>query len=70
MIMALDITAKSVAATAEELGVSVGRVHQLIRAGRLIATKVSERCWLIEAESIAAYAAGDRSPGRRPVQNS
>ena len=66
--MALDIAAKNVKQSAEFLGVTIGRIYELIREGRLKATKVSERCWLVETESLEQYAAGDRSPGRRPVQ--
>lgn len=68
--MALDISAKNVSEAASILGVSIGRVHQLIREKRLAAIKVSERCWLIELSSIEEYRRGDRSPGRRPVQKS
>lgn len=70
MSMALDIAAKNVKQSAEFLGVTIGRIYELIRDGRLKATKVSERCWLVETDSLERYAAGDRSPGRRPVQKS
>lgn len=68
--MALDIAAKNVKDSAAFLGVTIGRIHELIREGRLRATKVSERCWLVETASLERYAAGDRSPGRRPVKKS
>jgi excisionase family DNA binding protein len=70
MSMALDIAAKNVKQSAEFLGVTIGRIYELIRDGRLKATKVSERCWLVETDSLERYAAGDRSPGRRSVQKS
>lgn len=68
--MALDIAAKNVKDAAEFLGVTVGRIYELIREGRLKATKFSPRCWMIETDSLEQYAAGDRSPGRRAVQKS
>ena len=50
---------------AERLGVTVGRVNQLIWAGLLDAHKIG-RDWLVDTESIARYqAAPRRGPGRQ-----
>jgi excisionase family DNA binding protein len=46
---------------AERLGISIVRVQQLIRGGRLKATKVG-RDWLIQEQALKAVAV--RKPGR------
>ena len=49
---------------AERLGVTRGRVNQLIWAGLLAAHKIG-RDWLVDVESIARYqAVPRREPGR------
>ena len=48
---------------AERLGVTIGRVNQLIWAGLLDARKLG-RDWLVDVESIARYQAIRRGPGR------
>ena len=49
---------------AERLGVTIGRVNQLIWAGLLDARKLG-RDWLVDVESIARYQAIRKPPGRR-----
>lgn len=68
--MALRTTGITVTQAAERLRVTVGRVRQLLASGALTGEKMGPRFWLVDAESVARYAAGDRRPGRRPVQNS
>jgi excisionase family DNA binding protein len=46
---------------AQKLGVTVARVHQLMRAGRLVAQKLG-RDWVIEEADLELVA--DRKPGR------
>jgi len=48
---------------AERLGVTVGRVNQLIWAGILSARKLG-RDWLVDAESVDRYQANRKPPGR------
>ena len=49
---------------AQRLGVTVGRVCQLIWAGVLSARKLG-RDWLVDSASIAQYQANRKPPGRR-----
>lgn len=70
MIVAIQTTGLTVAKAAERLGVTVGRVRQLLGDGTLVGEKISPRCWLIDSASVAAYAACDRKPGPKPVQKS
>lgn len=49
---------------AKRLGVTVGRVNQLIWAGLLDARKLG-RDWLVDVESITRYQAIRKPPGRR-----
>jgi len=49
---------------AERLGVTRGRVNQLIWAGQLDARKLG-RDWLVDTESITRYQAIRRPPGRQ-----
>ncbi len=37
------------------LGVTDGRIRQLLRAGELVGLKVNERAWLIEKRHIEKY---------------
>ena len=48
---------------AERLGVTIGRVNQLIWAGILSARKLG-RDWLVDAESVARYQIARKGPGR------
>ena len=48
---------------AQRLGVTVGRVNQLIWAGLLVARKLG-RDWLVDVESVEHYQATRKSPGR------
>lgn len=70
MIVALDPYALTVEAAASALGLTTGRVRQLLRAGVLVGEKVTERCWLISRASVEAYRSMVRRPGPKPVQNS
>jgi excisionase family DNA binding protein len=54
----------SVKEAADALGVTRGRVNQLIDAGLLRAEKVG-RAWIVDAESVRARAADPPPPGRR-----
>ena len=60
----------TVPVAAQRLGVTVGRVRQLLADGTLTGEKIAPRCWLVDAESVTRYAATDRRPGRKPVQDS
>lgn len=68
--MALDPYALTVEAAATVLGLTTGRVRQLLRAGILNGEKITERCWLISRTSVDAYRTTVRRPGPKPVQNS
>lgn len=68
--MALQTTGITVETAAARLGLTVGRVRQLLAAGTLSGHKVSPRCWLIDPASVAVYAATDRRPGPKAVKNS
>ncbi len=57
------LTTKEAAAA---LGISPSRVRQLIKAGRLPATLVAGRDWLINETDLAKVAV--RKPGRPPVK--
>jgi len=48
---------------ARRLGVTVGRVNQLIWAGILSAHKLG-RDWLVDVESVTNYQANRKPPGR------
>jgi excisionase family DNA binding protein len=50
--------------TAEQLGVGLTRVHQLIREGRLPARRLG-RDWFIQEKDLALVK--DRKPGRPPL---
>lgn len=50
---------------AARLGLSIPRVKQLIRAGRLKATKVG-RDWVIDSADLERFAAQPRKAGGRP----
>lgn len=54
----------SVAEAAAALGVSRGRVRQLIRQGRLGPTEIIGRLRMIPRTDLARFAALPRSPGR------
>ncbi len=49
---------------ADELGISISRVHHLIAAGRVPATKFGARAWAIRKEDIEAIRVreGKRGP--------
>ena len=49
---------------AQRLGVTIGRVNQLIWAGILSARKIG-RDWLVDADSVARYQVNRKPPGRR-----
>lgn len=68
--MALKTTGLTVTQAATRLGVTVGRVRQLLSRSVLSGEKIGPRFWLVDAESVARYAATDRKPGRKPVQKS
>ena len=55
------LTARQVA---RELGLTIGRIHQLIRAGRIQATRWAGH-WAVLPADVEAYAATDRHPGGR-----
>ena len=62
--MAFVITVRE---AAEKLGVSVGRVHQLIRSGALTAEKVGSQ-WVVDDRDIAERLAARPKPGRPSAQ--
>ena len=68
--MVLDIPAVTVDVAASELGLTTGRVRQLLRADVLAGEKVSPQCWLVLRESIEQYKTAHRKPGPKPVKNS
>jgi excisionase family DNA binding protein len=55
---------KTTKEAAESLGISSSRVRQLIRSGRIKATKLQAGLWLIEAEEIKNFSSLSRRAGR------
>lgn len=68
--MMIDPSAVTVERAAEIIGVTTGRIRQLLRSGDLSGQKITERCWLVSRESALQYRDCERKPGPRPVQNS
>lgn len=68
--MAIQIPGMTVNQTANRLGVTEGRVRQLLRKGLIAGVKITERCWIIDPDSVTLYAGTDRRPGPKRVQNS
>lgn len=54
---------------ARRLGVSRARVQQFIDNGRLPATKITPRMYLLDARDIRQFAAIPRKAGRRPKKS-
>lgn len=54
---------------ARRLGVSRARVQQFIDDGRLPATKITPRMYLLDAKDIRQLAAVPRKAGRRPKKS-
>tara|TARA_R100000458_G_C8265445_1_gene240543 strand:+ start:203 stop:394 length:192 start_codon:yes stop_codon:yes gene_type:complete len=55
---------KTTKEAAESLGISSSRVRQLIRSGRIKATKLQAGLWLIEEEEIKNFSSLSRRAGR------
>ena len=55
---------KTTKEAAESLGISSSRVRQLIRSGRIKATKLQAGLWLIEEEEIKNFSSLTRRAGR------
>ena len=70
MIMAPSINGMTVRDAATRLGVSVRRVLQLIGEGTIRGTQLNPRMWIVDRSDVERYAATERKPGRKPVQNS
>jgi hypothetical protein len=58
MSMATLETEVSVGEAARILSVTVGRVRQLLIAGRLAGRKLNERAWAVDRRSVEAYRGG------------
>jgi excisionase family DNA binding protein len=58
----------SVADAARVLGLSVGRIRQLLLAGRIEGVKLNARAWAISAASVRAFQKLDRPPGNPGFQ--
>ncbi len=58
----------TVAETAGRLGVSLSRVHQWIRGGRLKASRFGPRLYAIAEVDVEAFAALARQPGRPKME--
>lgn len=67
--MAPSINGMTVREAATQLGVTVRRVLQLVDAGTIRGVQLNPRLWILDKSDVARYAASDRRPGRRPVQN-
>ena len=55
----------TVTQAAARLGITPGRVCQFIRAGRLKATKLGARVWMIDVEDLREFEAIPRKDGPR-----
>jgi excisionase family DNA binding protein len=53
----------TVTEAAEVLGVSGGRIRQLLLAGRIDGQKLHPRSWVVSAASVRAFGKLDRPPG-------
>lgn len=62
-----NATVISVKDAAALLGVTTGRVRQLIGDGTIIAHELSERAWAVELKSVQKYAKAYRKPGPKPT---
>lgn len=54
----------SVETAAETLGVTVGRVRQLLRAEKLSGMKLNERAWVVDRVSVEKAAKIEQTVGR------
>ena len=57
----------SVSQTAALLGLTQERVYTFIRAGRLPATRLGARTWIVRRQDAEAFAQQPRRPGRPPA---
>jgi excisionase family DNA binding protein len=64
-MIAMDIEGFVTSAKAAELlGMTQGRVRQLLRSGTLKGRRMGARAWLVEKISVAAYASRTKTCGR------
>ena len=57
----------SVSDAAALLGVTTGRVRQLLDSRKISGKKLSERAWAVELRSVEEYAKSYRKPGPKPA---
>ena len=63
MQMLIDKSAMTVEAAAAFIGVTTGRVRQLLRSGDLLGEKIGARLWLVDQDSAKEYRDTQRKPG-------
>lgn len=54
----------SVESAANRLGVTTGRIRQMLRADRLHGIKLNERAWVVDAASLEKAAKEEQTVGR------
>jgi excisionase family DNA binding protein len=50
---------------AKRLGVTAARIRQLIKDGKLVASKISPQIVFVTEQSVSEYAGSDRTSGRK-----
>lgn len=67
MLMSNSFPYYTVAEAAEVIGITTGRIGQLLRAGAIKGRKVSERAWLIPRKEVERFKAMPQTTGRPRV---
>ena len=57
----------SVADAAEIIGVTMGRVRQLLQCGQIKGQHLTPRAWAVDRRSAEKYARTERQPGPKPA---